>query len=902
MKRVDKAIMDTDRIICKNISRFDTSERGILCQNILSQLRNFIEYIAIKIYSKGEDVDPYNYDKNKEALKFIISHNQYRFLRQFHDLLQISVSHYTLDENSSERLMLKYYKYLLEIKVFLKKDYNLHVLNNINEFPIDTDTELFEYYEKIAERICNPSDKAKKSDSSDRYYIQKIKPFFINQNIFYEVTFSIANDYASKFDRIIAFTQHEILTNYAVKLQIHNDVIKVLGKNMKIQIIDDWEVSIRLCEFNNLSKIFNMNLDLKSNTKEYIGLMKFITDNQTPLSELIASADSNYHAVKSKIQKETRSNYLFEMLDKCREIILGGSSGSNILTYLLYHMNNKIIKKQIEKTTCSKLSNLNLSYGCIPFDKMPFCTSLINHNPRVYDLLECFSHDIKKREHELLARKILNNTEINSILFTPCNDLNNFSNLNELMEKYNQNLYYKHEDRKLMCYKDNIYIKGYAEDCNFIINKLKELTGTGISQYFNSVNYWLSKNMTGIDSKEKKEALLNMFDKSHVAFVYGSAGTGKSTLIKYVSMFFSDQKKLFLANTHPAVSNLRRKVTVDKSKFNTVSSFLSSKSVDECDLLVIDECSTVSNLDMKKILEKARFKILLLVGDIYQIEAINFGIWFNIVRNFIPDNSIFELTDIFRTKNESLLTLWERVRKLDSSILELMVKKNYSQRMDDSIFVKTDEDEIILCLNYDGLYGINNINRYLQNNNPEEEVVWGVNTYKVGDPILFNESERFSPLIHNNTKGRIVNICVEKKKIVFDIELDYAINELDADNYDFDLIDSSSNNNSIIRFSVDKYRSTDEDDDSSSTIVPFQIAYAMSIHKAQGLEYNSVKIIITNEVEERITHNIFYTAITRAKSKLKIYWSPETEKKILERFKCNNFHKNIALLTQLYSL
>ena len=82
---------------------------------------------------------------------------------------------------------------------------------------------------------------------------------------------------------------------------------------------------------------------------------------------------------------------------------------------------------------------------------------------------------------------------------------------------------------------------------------------------------------------------------------------------------------------------------------------------------------------MNKILEKARFKILLLVGDIYQIEAINFGIWFNIVRNFIPDNSIFELTDIFRTKNESLLTLWERVRKLDSSILELMVKKNYSQ-------------------------------------------------------------------------------------------------------------------------------------------------------------------------------------------------------------------------------
>lgn len=68
-------------------------------------------------------------------------------------------------------------------------------------------------------------------------------------------------------------------------------------------------------------------------------------------------------------------------------------------------------------------------------------------------------------------------------------------------------------------------------------------------------------------------------------------------------------------------------------------------------------------------------------------------------------------------------------------------------------------------------------------------------------------------------------------------------------------------------------------------IVPFQIAYAVSIHKAQGLEYDSVKIVITNEIEEMVSHNIFYTAITRAKEKLKIYWSPETEKRVLENMK-----------------
>ena len=68
------------------------------------------------------------------------------------------------------------------------------------------------------------------------------------------------------------------------------------------------------------------------------------------------------------------------------------------------------------------------------------------------------------------------------------------------------------------------------------------------------------------------------------------------------------------------------------------------------------------------------------------------------------------------------------------------------------------------------------------------------------------------------------------------------------------------------------------------SIIPFQLAYAVSIHKAQGLEYNSVKIVIPQSNSERITHGIFYTAITRTKQKLKIYWSPETMTDIIAGF------------------
>lgn len=68
------------------------------------------------------------------------------------------------------------------------------------------------------------------------------------------------------------------------------------------------------------------------------------------------------------------------------------------------------------------------------------------------------------------------------------------------------------------------------------------------------------------------------------------------------------------------------------------------------------------------------------------------------------------------------------------------------------------------------------------------------------------------------------------------------------------------------------------------------------IHKAQGLEYDSVKIVITDEVEELVTHNIFYTAITRAREKLKIYWTPEVEEKVINRIKPRDISKDVELL------
>ena len=900
MLKIDEAIFDTDKVICKNINKFNATERGLLSQNILSQLRNLVEYIFMKVYD--DNADPNDYSLRVLAIKNAKTKGNLKFLNKFHSFLQKSASHYTLDEGGSERLMLKYYEYLLKIKIFLKDAYKLDVLDNIDKFPLNTDSGMKEYYEKIEEKInLTETSEANFSNYKDRYYIQKVKPFFVHHRIYYEVTFLAANDNNSKFNRVIAFTKYELLDNYAVKLSVRNDIIKIMDKDMPIQIIDGWEVSIRPCEISNFIKIFNRKHQVQSSTYEYIKLMEFMTRTKMNLVDIIDADERYYCLLKEEILQDTEAIHFFDIFDCCREMCINKSKGYNVIRYLLYKMNNNILRNQLNECPCNKLSDLHLQYGCIPFDQMPFASSLIYHNPKISDLLECI--DSENREHEFLARKIKNNIDSKGVLFTPKNDVEKFQNIGLLIQKHNSHLYYKHEGRKLKVFSRHLYIKEYAEDTVDILNKLKEFSDKGLVNYTSSVESWLSTSSYYIDCDEKLNALKQMFSDSHVALIYGSAGTGKSTLINHISNFFNDRKKIFLAITNPAVDNLKRKVNASNCEFKTINSFLSKKNENtKCDLLVIDECSTVSNKDMKLVLEKVNTKLLVLVWDIFKIKSITFGNWFHIIRSFIPEKSVFELTKPYRTIDEGLLTIWERVRNLDDAILEPLVKRKYTNILNKSIFDNVESDQIILCLNYDGLYGINNINRFLQANNPHKPVQWGINIYKVGDPILFNDIERFSPLIYNNMKGNIVGINIEDKKIWFDIELDKAINELDVVDYDFKLIGSSLNGNSVIRFYVNEYESTDEDNDAIDTVVPFQVSYAISIHKAQGLEYNSVKIVITDEIGELITHNVFYTAITRAKEKLMIYWTPETEKKVLSNLRLKNNTKDVGLLTSLYSL
>lgn len=888
MTTVSKQIQSADEAICRNIESL-ADQRALLSQNVLSQLRNLVEGVAVRLHTGSPDAE-FNHAAVEPGLAFVKSKARFNFLGKFHKLIQISASHYTLDGDASERLMLKYYEYLHRIRSLLQDNCGVSVLANLEAFPVDLDPSLREYHEKIAARIEAVRSTPPNSSHRHRYYIHKTRPFFIGGRIYYEVTFYRAVNKVSKFDRIIAFTDIDMTDKYAALLTLRQDSIEVLGQTMPITIIREWEVSIRPCEFNNFARLLGIALEVQTNSAEYRYLMNSLTAGSDSLLDLIDMHDNRYVAVRAAGTAGVTKPLIFPLLDETRRIVRSVAPGHNILRYLMLRMHNQILKPQYYWEGCGLLSGMKLWYGCIPFDSMPFCTSLIAHNPRYLDLVE--SLDATGRNHELLVRKVKNNVERHGILYTPVADIEEFGDVNGLISTYNNKLYYKHTERRLVHDKGHVFICGYENETVSIVQKLQEYASSRIDGYTQAVERWLDETPRRIDDPAKVDALRQLFSQSRVALIYGAAGTGKSTMVNHIANYFNDKNKLFLAHTNPAIDNLKRKVTAQNSVFRTISSHIYRSATEpEYDLLVIDECSTVSNADLIKVLEKTSFKLLVLVGDVYQIESIQFGNWFGIIRSFIPSTSVFELTTPFRTKNESLLGFWNKVRAIEDDLAEVMARNGYSTVLDKTLFETQGRDEIILCLNYDGLYGINNINRFLQSSNPGAATTWGVSTYKIGDPVLFHETERFRPVIYNNLKGRIVGIDHFPDRIQFDAELDRPLSEFDVVGDELEWMGEST-----VRFSVYEHETSDEDDDSLNTSVPFQVAYAVSIHKAQGLEYDSVKIVITDANEDDITHSIFYTAVTRARKRLRIYWTPETQQRVLKRLHRSANPKDVALL------
>ncbi len=202
---MEQYIKNINDNICRNIEE-NENDRGFMSQNILAQLRNLLDHICVKIYvAQGGALDDNEFKNIQNAKSYVKKNGNLQFLIKFHEFLLISASHYTFDPDSSERLMLKYYEYLLRTKALMKQQFGLDILENLYMFPIDTDPAFKEYYKAIVAKIDSLI-LANAQTEERRFCIDKVKPLFVNGKVYYEVTFSPSNDKAGKFDRIIAFT------------------------------------------------------------------------------------------------------------------------------------------------------------------------------------------------------------------------------------------------------------------------------------------------------------------------------------------------------------------------------------------------------------------------------------------------------------------------------------------------------------------------------------------------------------------------------------------------------------------------------------------------------------------------------------------------------------------------
>ena len=75
--------------------------------------------------------------------------------------------------------MLKYYEWLIRIREYAKNSFNLDILKNLEDYPLDQDDSLFEYYEKIA--FCIDRAQYTHKSPQNRFYVQKSTHFFVTK-------------------------------------------------------------------------------------------------------------------------------------------------------------------------------------------------------------------------------------------------------------------------------------------------------------------------------------------------------------------------------------------------------------------------------------------------------------------------------------------------------------------------------------------------------------------------------------------------------------------------------------------------------------------------------------------------------------------------------------------------
>lgn len=890
-KEIEAIIQDCNERIsqCIDLLETDTITRDMVSAKIIRLLREFC--IAVLLLNASSDEDKkitiqLAWEKSLLDIKT-------KYLGMFYKALDY-IGYRVPEEGQAERLMLKYYDFLWQIRDTLGRDYGIKVLSNLEKFPLKINKLDQEYYESVAEAVDTINPQHYLSNIT-RFYIHKKTSFYVGEKRYFEYTFQLAGIYATKYNRVTVYSQLDMSTGYSVRITYTDTRINLWGIQAPVKVMTGWEVSIDPVCLNKLAKVLRQRTKISSQYGEYRYLMKFLTNTGMSLLDLIDLRELEFQEIVDGIYKKSNTSIYKEILQKLRTEYASDScrKGRNVVRYLLLNLREEVLEDVMlnqydQKSLCNELE---LSSRCYPFEKNPFISNLphMKNNAKMKRDV-CRITDKQTFEQVWPFLKVKSETMRTGEIYFEQDSLitsKEIKNFNRTVDCW--------EQKQGICLKQDqgyVYIEEYEQTTISILKKLRNMSRQADSEQAVRNRKFVKEHEDMFSDNMKKKAVLHAFVKSDILLIYGAAGTGKTTLMNYISQLMGGKEKIFLAKTHTALRNLKRRVEKqdESMTFMSADSFCKSRTVPKADIIFIDECSTIDNRIMEGILKKIPSGVLLvLAGDIHQIEAIDFGNWFFYAKELIKvKGASVELTNTWRTEDEVLIDLWNEIRNKKFLITEMLsLDGPFSSEMNGELLEQNEEDEVVLCLNYDGKFGLNNMNSYFQcANKKSEPIEWEEWIYKIGDHILFNESLRF-PILHNNLKGIISGIKKYEDKISFTIDVDMLLTKEECRKYDIRYIESKKKTTTI-EFDVYHYNEhvseAEADSMKMKSVVPFQLAYAISIHKAQGLEYDSVKVVIPDSNAEKITHGIFYTAVTRAKKKLKIYWSSETMQEIIHKF------------------
>ncbi len=366
----------------------------------------------------------------------------------------------------------------------------------------------------------------------------------------------------------------------------------------------------------------------------------------------------------------------------------------------------------------------------------------------------------------------------------------------------------------------------------------------------------------GIEYDEIQLQAIETARRSKVMILTGGPGTGKSTTTMGIIRAFSGLRILLAAPTGRAAKRLSEVTGMEAKTIHRLLEFKppegykrNEESPLEGDALIVDECSMVDIMLMYSLLRAVPDSMrLILVGDVDQLPSVGAG---NVLRDLIASGvfPVVTLTKIFRQAAASrIITNAHRINHgeypdiRNSKGTDFFFQPSEDPEQAAGLIVDLVRNRLpkyygvpagsiqVLTPMQRGAVGAANLNQALQAavNPPApgrtEELHRGGYTFRAGDKVM-QVRNNYDKEVFNGDIGLIRTIDPDERSVVIlfdDREVAYDISELDE----------------------------------------IVLAYATTVHKAQGAEYPIVVMPVMMTHFTMLQRNLLYTGVTRAKKAL----------------------------------